>query len=91
MNGMKEPEPTLSSACCGGSGSYRPIGQFPVIERIWNRKFNVPIKAGHGFVLIVIRKRIGCYCLWRFRPHNYVLPAFILFWLGDYVAFFEAF
>ena len=43
MDGMAESEPTQSSACCAGPGSYRPIGQFRV-----HRKFNVPIKAGHG-------------------------------------------
>ena len=48
MDGMTESEPTLSSACCEGPGPYRPIGKFRVIGRIWNRKFNVPIKAGHG-------------------------------------------
>ena len=48
MGGMTEPEPTLSSACCAGPGPYCPIGQFRVTGRLWNRKFNVPIKTGHG-------------------------------------------
>ena len=48
MDGMTESEPTLSSACCAGPARNRPIGQFWVIGRILNRKFNVPIKAGHG-------------------------------------------
>ena len=48
MDGMTESEPTLSSTCCTGPGPYRPIGQCRVIGRIWNRKFNVSIKAGHG-------------------------------------------
>ena len=48
MDGLTESEPTLSSACCAGPGPYHPIGQFRVIGRIWNPKFNVSIKAGHG-------------------------------------------
>ena len=48
MDEMTESEPTLNSACCAGSSPYRPIGQFRVIWRICNRKFNVPIKAGQG-------------------------------------------
>ena len=48
MGGITESEPTLSSVCCSGPGPYRPIGQFQVIVRIYNRKFNVPIKARHG-------------------------------------------
>ena len=47
MDGMIQAEPTLSSACCTGTGPYRSIVQFRVIGRIYNRKFNVPIKAGH--------------------------------------------
>ena len=44
---MTEPETTLISACC--DGPYRPIGQFRVIRRIWNRKFDAPLKAGRCF------------------------------------------
>ena len=52
MDGMTESEPTLSNACCAGPGPYRPIGQFRIIGRIQNRKFNVTIKAGFSICMI---------------------------------------
>ena len=48
MDGMTESEPLLSSACCAAPDPYHLIRQCRVIGTIQNRKFNVPIKAGHG-------------------------------------------
>ena len=44
MDGLTEPEPQLSRACCASSNTYRPIGQFRVSGEFRSQSLACPSK-----------------------------------------------